>query len=423
MFVDSDVVRLERDIMKQLERLGALRLFHSCLSRTLKSSTLSELSIAPSKILEKPSVNDSVDSQVDKFIIQSGKKELRKLRRKTISENQRGSYMLELPPEIISTDTQQLKFLSKRRPLRSRNKRQKIAKNEAEMSGGVKLIADLEKIRMKLEQESGEVANLGSWAEAAGVEKKKLQQHLYYGWRCRDELLRSTRSLVLFIARNYWGFGVAIEDLIQAGNLGVLQGAERFDQSRGYKFSTYVQYWIRKSMSTLVARHARGIRIPSTLSKAINQVQKARKTLTTSHGKYPDDGEIAKFTGLTIAKITSASKCLRVVGSIDQKIGEFTNVKFMEITPDSSVTSPEECVTRQLMKNDIYTLLNRLEPREKRVLILRFGLDNRQCKSLEEIGRLLSVSKEWIRKIERSALTKLRKEDSLEILSHYVYMQ
>ncbi|KAH6783596.1 RNApolymerase sigma-subunit C [Perilla frutescens var. hirtella] len=415
MFGDSNAVRLERDILEQLGRLGALRLFHSFLSRTLKSSSSFDLSNAPTETVDKPRVNDSVDNHTGKVVVQSGKKELRKLRRKRILEKESAG--------MHSNDLQQPKFALARRTLRSRNKKPKIARNEGEMSSGVKMVAELEKLRMIVEEETGKIPSLSSWAEAAGVDKIELQRQLHYGWHCRDELLRSTRSLVLFIARNYWGLGVAFEDLIQAGNIGVLQGAERFDQSRGYKFSTYVQYWIRKSMSTLVSRHARGVRIPCTLSKAVNQVQKAQKALRTSNGKYPDDCEIAKFTGLSIAKIISASKCLRVVGSIDQKLGEFISTKYMEITPDTSTRAPEEAVLRQHMIKDIYTLLHGLEPRERQVIILRFGLGNHQCKSLEEIGRHFCVSKEWIRKIERTALTKLRNEESLRILSHYVYMQ
>ncbi|KAL8522156.1 hypothetical protein ACS0TY_012339 [Phlomoides rotata] len=417
MFSDSNAVRLERDILEQLERLGALRLFHSCLSRTLSSSSSFDVSNAPAEIVEEPRVNDSVDNHVDKVVVRSGKKELRKSRRKRTLEKETDTSV-----QAISKDPHQPKFASASRTLRSRYKRRKIARTEAEMASGVKLVAELEKLRTILEEDTGQVPSLISWAEAARIEKKELQRRLYYGWHCRDELLRSTRSLVLFIARNYRGLGVAFEDLIQAGNIGVLQGAERFDQSRGYKFSTYVQYWIRKSIATLVARHARGVRIPSTLTKAINQVHKARKALSNSNGKYPADSEIAKYTGLSIAKIMSASKCLRVVGSIDQNIGVNINIKFMEITADTSIMSPEEAVFRQHMINDVYTLLRGLEPREKQVIILRFGLGNQQCKSLEEIGRRFCVSKEWIRKLERAALTKLRNEDSLKILSQYVYM-
>lgn len=411
IFADTDVVRLEGDILKQLERLGALRYFHACLSRTLQS--------VPTKLVEELSVDDPVTGHSSKLIFSSGRKELRKSRRNRVSEKENGSSMQEFglavsdnmkPPKII-------------RQSGSRNKRQKVARNEAELCSSVKLVAELEKVRLILEEETGEAATLSSWAEATGVKKKELLHHLHYGWHCMDELVRSTRSQVLFIARNYRGLGVSFDDLIQAGKLGVLQGAERFDQSRGYKFSTYVQYWIRKSISTLIARHARGIRIPCSFSKGINQIQKARRYLSISNGNHPDDQEIAKFTGLSLAKIKSASECLRVVGSIDQKIMDGISIKYLEVISDTSMANPDEAVIRQHMVKDLYTLLNGLEPREIQVLMLRFGLKNCQRKSLEEIGVLFGVSKEWIRKIERGALTKLRNEDCLNILSHYVCTQ
>lgn len=141
MFADSNAVRLERDILEQLKRLGALRLFHSCLSRTLKSSSSFDLSNAPTEIVEEPRVNDSVDNHVGKMVVQSGKKELRKLRRKRTLEKESATSMQELPSENISKDPQQPKFASARRTLRSRNRRQKIARNEAEMSSGVKVVS------------------------------------------------------------------------------------------------------------------------------------------------------------------------------------------------------------------------------------------------------------------------------------------
>ncbi|XP_059657118.1 RNA polymerase sigma factor sigC [Cornus florida] len=421
MFSSSDVLRLENDILIQLERLGALKLFHACLVRTLKTPNFFDLSDAPTELVDEHRLNGIVDDHhLGKIVVRSGKKEERKSRRERASEKANFVSALALPSKTIHKDPQKSKVSSSRRPSKSKGRRLKMVRNEAEMSRGVKLVTDLERIRTILEQETGQVASLSSWAEAAGVDKKELQQQLHFGWYCMDELIKSSRSLVLYLARNYSGLGVAFEDLIQAGKSGVLQGAERFDHTRGYKFSTYVQYWIRKSMSTLVAQHARGIRIPFTLSKAINQIQKARKTLNYSHGKYPDDDEIAKFTGLSLAKITSASKCLRVVGSIDQKVGDNVSAKFLEFTPDTSVMTPEETVMRQHMLKDMHNLLRGLDPRERRVLVLRFGLRDHQRKSLEEIGKLFHVSKEWIRKIERKALAKLRDEETCTNLSHYL---
>ncbi|XP_034683518.1 RNA polymerase sigma factor sigC [Vitis riparia] len=420
MFADSNMVRLERDIMVQLGRLGALKLFQICLSRTLKTSTSFDLFSAPTEHIRECQTNGTVDDHLDKVVVRSGKKEERKSKRERALEKADNIYAFPLPSKTIRKGPGRPSVSTVKRTLNSRSKRLMNAKNEAEMSKGVKLVANLERIRATLEEEIGHVASLSNWAEAAGVDKKVLQQQLQFGWYCRDELLRSTHSLVVYIARNYRGMGVAFEDILQAGNLGVLQGAERFDHTKGYRFSTYVQYWIRKSMSTLVARHARGVKIPFTLNRAIGQIQKARKALYKSHGRYPDDNEIAKFTGLSLAKIRSAGNCLRVVGSTDQSFQDCWGATILEFTPDTSIKSPEEGFMRQCKRKDIHNLLKGLDPRERQILVLRYGFGEQQRKSLEEIGRLFNVSKEWIRKLEKTALAKLRDEEICQNLRHYV---
>ncbi|GMH10792.1 hypothetical protein Nepgr_012633 [Nepenthes gracilis] len=238
------------------------------------------------------------------------------------------------------------------------------------MSNAIKIVANLERIKATLEKASGHTISLSSWAEAAGIDEKLLRHRLHFGWHCRDELLRSARSLVLYLARNYRGLGVASEDLLQAGNIGVLQGAERFDHTRGYKFSTYVQYWIKKAMSALVSRHAKGIKIPLSLSTAINRIQKARQDLHKNHGKYLDDIEIAKLTGLSLDKIQSARNIIRVVGSTDRTIGDWSCIKFLECMPDKSVENSERIFMRKQMKDDISKLLESLDPKERQVLVL-----------------------------------------------------
>ncbi|XWS70277.1 hypothetical protein CRYUN_Cryun03dG0034700 [Craigia yunnanensis] len=362
-FVDSDVLRLEREILLQIGRLGALKLFNICLSRTHKASNILDLSDVSADSGEC-NMNGLVDRQKDKVIVCSRKKKQRQKRRERTVENPTIISTLLLPSNTLHVRFQKPKISSAKRLSDSRRRRLIIARNEAEMSKRVKVVANLERIRTTCEEETGKVVSFSCWAEAAGVNEKVLQQQLRFGWYCRDELLRSTRSLVLYSARNYRGLGIAHEDLIQAGSLGVLQGAEWFDHTRGYKFSTYIQYWIRKSISRMVALHARGIQVPCTLSRAIIQIQKARKALRKSHGKYPEEDEIAKFTGLSLAKVRSANKCFRIVGSIDQKIGDCINAKYLEIIPDLSIRSPEKTVMRQHMKEDIHDLLNGLETRE-----------------------------------------------------------
>ncbi|KAM1289519.1 hypothetical protein ACFX2I_016771 [Malus domestica] len=417
-FANSDVLKLEKEILLQLGRLGALRLFDACLSRTLTSSSFFYLSDIPTVPIEEHKMDKKVDNDRGKVIVRSGKKEEKRSRKRAL-DNARVSSD-SLPPKSTLEGFNHPIVSSAKRASKYRKSRLKIAKNEAEMSTGVKVIANLERIKATLEKETGTVATLSCWAEAAGVHEKVLLQKLHFGWYCQDELIRSTRSLVIYLARSYRGLGVAMDDLLQAGNQGLLQGAERYDHSRGYRFSTYVRYWIKKSMSRLVARHAREIQIPFTLSKAINQIQKARKATYNRHMRYPDDDEIAKITGLSLVRIRSASTCLRVVGSVDDKMWDNSPGTFVEFTPDASIKSPEETVTRQHMKKDIHDLLKCLNSKERQVLVLRYGLNNYDPNSLEEIGKLFDVSKEWIRKIEKKALTKLRDDETHRSLSHYL---
>ncbi|KAL2974937.1 hypothetical protein AAZX31_14G130200 [Glycine max] len=281
-FADYEALRLEKAIILQLEKLGALKLFNVCLSRSLGTSPVSDYA---------DKVNDYKDKVVEDLL----------------------GFSASVVKRVPNT----------------KNKRIIVAKREAEISKGLKVLAELEKIRTAIEEDTKQVASLSNGAEASGVDEKVLQQLLHHGYYCRDELIQSTHSLVLYLARKYMGMGIALDYLLQAGYVGVLQGAGRFDSSRGYKFSTYVQYWIRKSILRVVARYARGIVIPP-LNRAINQIQKARKAMKCMHKKCPDDYEIAKMTGLSLDKIKSASNCLRIVASLDQKVGNHLGVEYMK---------------------------------------------------------------------------------------------
>ncbi|KAM0011487.1 putative RNA polymerase sigma-70 region 2, RNA polymerase sigma-70 region 4 [Helianthus debilis subsp. tardiflorus] len=402
-FADSDVVTLEQDILVQLEKIGA--------SKFLRTSF--------SEIPKYPLANNPVNEETIKPIVPSTRKVERKSKRERTLKKVNEVCTVEFHSQAVNHKNSRRVNVASRRLSNSKSGRIKITRNEAELSRGVKMVANLERVRMMLEEETGPMVSFNSWAAAAGVDKKELLENLQFGWRCRDELLRSTRSLVIYLAKNYNGQGIAFKDLIQAGNVGVLQGAERFDRSRGYKFSTYVQYWIKKSLLMLLSRHSREIRIPFTLSKAISKIQKARKALDKGDGRCPDDCEIAKFSGLSLAKIESATKCLRVVGSINQ-----TNAKFWEGTPDPTMMTPEEALMKEHMINEMYSRMEDLDARERKVLTLRFGLKGYQRKTLEEIGGFYGVSKEWIRRIERRALTKLKLDDeeTLQSFRQYLYI-
>nr|AKC88701.1 sigma factor [Pelargonium transvaalense] len=416
-FADSNALRLERDILLQVQRLGALKLFNIFLSsRTIGTSNVVGLSDVRIEV-----TRDCTTSRpMGKRIVRSGKKDKRKSTKERVLENDKRISSLSLLKKTTRSIFQQPSISSAKRASNSKSRRLMIAKNEAEMATGVKVMADLERIRTTLEEATGRVARLSCWAEAAELEQKVLQQRLQFGWQCRNELVRSSRSLVIYLARYYRGPGVAFEDLLQAGNLGVLEGAERFDHKRGCRFSTYVQFWIRKSMLKMVAGSNKHIHIPYTLSQAINKIRKAERAFKNSHGRYPDDAETSKFTGLSLARIAVAKRCPRIVVSIHRKIGENHDVKYTDIIPDPSVLGPEEEVMRQQMKEYIQELLDGLDPRESQVLVLRYGLQDYRPKSLGEIAEICRVSKEWIRRLEQKALSKLRTEEICTNLEHYL---
>ncbi|KAJ4839311.1 hypothetical protein Tsubulata_018122 [Turnera subulata] len=394
---DSEALKLERDILQQLGRLGAVKLLDNCLSRSFEISNILGLSDVPTENIEECKTNGAPENHKAKVFVRSGKKEERKRKRESGSS------------------------VSGCNPSKSKSRTLRIPRNETGMAKGAKMASQLERIKINLGEETGQVVSFSCWAEAAGLDRKELQQRLRFGWYCRDELIKSTRSLVLYIAKSYWGAGITLDDLIQAGRLGVLQGAERFDHTRGIKFSTYVTYWIRKSMSRMVEQNGSAIQIPSTLIQAKHQITKARKALRNSNGKRPNDTEIAKFTGLSLAKIKAASECLRVVGSIDQKIGDLLNVEISETIPDTSTPSGEQEIIRQQMREEIYNILRGLDPRELQVLTVRYGFGGHQPKSLGETSRLLHISKEWVRRIEKKAIMRLRNEETVQNLRHYYY--
>ncbi|KAK7320814.1 hypothetical protein VNO77_30642 [Canavalia gladiata] len=417
-FADSEALRLQKDIILQLEKLGALELFNFCLSKSIGTTLALDCTDGLVEQVEENKRRCKVDHHKGKIFVQSTKKNENTTRKRAFVATVVSSR--SLPLKANQEDLLRFSASFIKRTSNTKNKRIMVAKREAEMSKGIKVLAELEKIRTAIEEDTKRAASLSSWAEASGVDEKVLQQILHHGHYCRDELIRSTRSLVLYLARKYRGMGIALDDLLQAGYVGVLQGAERFDSTRGYKFSTYVQYWIRKSITRMVARYARGIVIPWSLNRAINQIQKTRKAMKNTSAKCPDDYQIAKMTGLSLDKIRSASNCLRIVASIDQKVGDGINVEYMELMPDTLLESPEEAVMKQHMRKDIHDLLKGLNSRERQILTLRFGLHDNQPRSLQDIGRIFKVSKEWIRKIEKKALTKLRNEATTSKLNYYL---
>ena len=244
--------------------------------------------------------------------------------------------------------------------------------------------------------------------ELSEEEMKALKSAVKKGERSKQRLAEANLRLVVSIAKRYVGRGMLFLDLIQEGNLGLIKAVEKFDYTKGYKFSTYATWWIRQAITRAIADQARTIRIPVHMVETINKVIRVSRQLLQELGHDPSPEEIAAEMDMPVDKVREILKIAQEPVSLETPIGEEEDSHLGDFIPDEGASEPSEAASFTLLQEQLVDVLSTLTPREKKVLKLRFGLEDGRPRTLEEVGKEFNVTRERIRQIEAKALRKLR---------------
>ena len=255
----------------------------------------------------------------------------------------------------------------------------------------------------------------------SGAEEAELAHKMADGDEtAKQSLAEANLRLVVSIAKRYVGRGMLFLDLIQEGNLGLIKAVEKFDYTKGYKFSTYATWWIRQAITRAIADQARTIRIPVHMVETINKLIRVNRQLVQELGRDPLPEEIAKELNMPIDKVGEIMKIAQEPVSLETPIGEEEDSHLGDFIQDNETPAPQDAATFRLLKEQLVDVLSTLTPREEKVLRLRFGLDNGRARTLEEVGKEFNVTRERIRQIEAKALRKLRHPSRSKKLKDYL---
>jgi RNA polymerase nonessential primary-like sigma factor len=288
--------------------------------------------------------------------------------------------------------------------------------------GKVSLLTAVEEVELSKRIEAGLYAThlLSTSKRLAVPRRRELQALAADGETAKDLLLRANLRLVVSLAKRYTGRGMPFLDLIQEGNLGLIRAVEKFDYTKGFKFSTYATWWIRQAISRAMADQSRTIRLPVHLVEQINKMQRMRRELSQSLGRDATDEELAHELDIDVDRLHELIDHARDLVSLDQTVGTEEDSSLGDFIADSEATKPTEAVEFELMRRQLGSVLDSLEPREAAVVRLRYGLADGNPHTLDDIAKKFNLSRERIRQIERETMAKLRHPSRAQSLRDYL---
>jgi RNA polymerase primary sigma factor len=294
--------------------------------------------------------------------------------------------------------------------------------------GRVALLTGPEEVTLARRIEAGsqaavrlaELAAAGRLEELALTPRRRLERTARDGERAKSELIQANLRLVVSIAKRYVGRGMQLLDLIQEGNLGLMRAVEKFDYTKGFKFSTYATWWIRQAITRAIADQARTIRIPVHMVESINKVHRIQRQMMQELEREPTMAELGAKVDMTPERVREILRISQDPLSLDSPVGEADDSNLSDFIEDTQADAPAEMAARKMLGDAVIEALSELSDREKQVLRLRFGLDDGQARTLEEVGREFGVTRERIRQIEAKTLAKLRNPHRSQKLRDYL---